>query len=156
MYKSYLVEWILSVNDLLQATLFNPRGFMNDDLVYKKPRITKHGSVGGDSLESIADEHPELPSLAQAQEKQENALIEIAQVRFGIKGGAVDVTLTPLQIDLSMDEAQIFKMLLIAPEHERADQVLYALAIGNLNAAMANRILASLALLGKFKKMKID
>jgi len=46
--------------------------------------------------------------------------------------------------------------LLLAPEHERADQVLYALAKGNLNAAMANRILASLALLGKFKKMKID
>ena len=129
---------------------------MNDDLVYKKPRISQQGDTEGASLGSHTGGYSEFSTLAQAQEKQENALIEIAQVRFGIKGGAVDVMLTPLQIDLSMDETQIFKMLLLAPEHERADQVLYALAKGNLNASMANRILASLALLGKFKKMKVD
>jgi hypothetical protein len=34
--------------------------------------------------------------------------------------------------------------------------VLYALAKGELDADMANQILASLALLGKFKNIKID
>jgi len=42
-----------------------------------------------------------------------------------------------------------------APEHERADQVLFALAKGDMEAAMANQILAGLALLGKFKSLKI-
>jgi hypothetical protein len=44
----------------------------------------------------------------------------------------------------------------ITPESERADQVLYALAKGELDADMANQILASLALLGKFKNIKIE
>jgi hypothetical protein len=129
---------------------------MNDDLVYKRPRISIQGEAGGGSPDSNANGYSELPTLAQAQEKQEDALIEIAQVRFGIKGGVVDILLTPLRLDLSMNEAQIFKVLLLAPEHERADQVLYALAKGHLSASMANRILSSLALLGKFKKIKID
>jgi hypothetical protein len=116
-----------------------------DDLVYtkyKKPRP----SLSDDSI----------PSLAQLQEKQERELMEIAQVRFGIKGGAVRINLTPLQFNISMSEADVFKVLLGAPEHERADQVLYGLAKGNLAGSMANKILASLALLGKFKKMRVD
>jgi hypothetical protein len=55
-----------------------------------------------------------------------------------------------------MSEADVFKVLLGAPEHERADQVLYGLAKGNLAGSMANKILASLALLGNFKKMKVE
>jgi hypothetical protein len=34
--------------------------------------------------------------------------------------------------------------------------VLYGLAKGNLAGSLANRILAGLAVLGKFKKIKID
>jgi hypothetical protein len=121
------------------------KGVKMDDLVYtkyKKPRP----SLSDDSI----------PSLAQLQEKQERELMEIAQVRFGIKGGAVRINLTPLQFNISMSEADVFKVLLGAPEHERADQVLYGLAKGNLAGSMANKILASLALLGKFKKMRVD
>jgi hypothetical protein len=121
------------------------KGVKMDDLVYtkyKKPRP----SLSDDSI----------PSLAQLQEKQERELMEIAQVRFGIKGGSVSINLTPLQFNISMSEAEVFKVLLGAPEHERADQVLYGLAKGNLAGSMANKILASLALLGKFKKMKVD
>jgi hypothetical protein len=103
-----------------------------------------------------ANRHFKLPTLSELQEKQRSELLEIAQVRFGIKGGAVDILLTPLKIDSGMSEAQVFKALMTAPEHERADQVLYELAKGNLDGHMANRILASLALLGKFKKMKVD
>ena len=121
--------------------------FLDDDLVYKKPRQ-------GPALAPSAD--ASLPSLAQLQEKQRSELIEMAQVRYGIKGTKVQINLTPLQIDTAMTEAQIFKALLAAPESERADQILYALAKGDLNADMANQILASLALLGKFKKIKIE
>jgi hypothetical protein len=116
-----------------------------DDLVYtkhKKPQL----STANDSM----------LSLPQLQEKQEKELIEIAQVRFGIKGGTVSISLTPLQFNMSMSEAEVFKALLGAPEHERADQVLYGLAKGNLAGSLANRILAGLAVLGKFKKIKID
>ena len=120
-------------------------GLNMDDLVYtkyKKPQsITANDS---------------MPSLAQLQEKQELELIEIAQVRFGIKGGCVDIKLTPLQFNMKMSEAEVFKVLLGAPERERADQILYGMAKGNLAASMANKILASLALLSKFKKIKID
>ena len=107
-------------------------------------------------LESSDRKDSLLPTLAQAQEKQQNALLEIAQVRYGVKGRPLDTVLMPLKIDLSMGEAQIFKLLLTAPESERADQVLYALAKGNLQAPMANQILASLAILDRFKKIKID
>jgi hypothetical protein len=115
-----------------------------DDLVYTKYKKPKSSPVDG------------LPTLAQLQEKQQNELLEIAQVRFGIKGSKVDILLTPLKIDSNMGENEIFKTLLNAPEHERADQVLYELARGNLDGYMANRILAGLAVLGKFKKIKVD
>ena len=121
--------------------------FLDDDLVYKKPRKGPALTPSADSL---------LPTLAQLQEKQRSELIEMAQVRYGIKGSKVQINLAPLQINSAMSEAQIFKALLAAPEPERADQILYALAKGELNADMANQILASLALLGKFKKIKIE
>jgi hypothetical protein len=121
--------------------------FVDDDLVYKKPRK-------GPALEPSADSP--LPTLASLQEKQRSELIEMAQVRYGIKGAKVQINLAPLQINSAMTEAQIFKALLDAPESERADQILYALAKGDLGADMANQILASLALLGKFKKIKIE
>ena len=120
---------------------------MDYDLAYKKPRKGPALSPSGDSP---------LPTLASLQEKQRSELIEMAQVRYGIKGSKVQINLTPLQIHSAMTEAQIFKALLAAPESERADQVLYALAKGELDADMANQILASLALLGKFKKIKIE
>jgi hypothetical protein len=124
---------------------------VDDDLVYKKPRQGPNiGPVLNPSGDSL------LPSLAQLQEKQRSELIEMAQVRYGIKGSKVQINLTPLQINSAMTEAQIFKALLAAPESERADQILYALAKGELDADMANQILASLALLGKFKKIKIE
>jgi hypothetical protein len=129
-----------------------------DDLVYKKPR-KPYPSSGGlrertQELGSLAN--ADLPTLVQLQEKQRNELLEIAQVRYGIKGSKVDIKLTPLKIDSGMNEAQLFKVLLTAPEHERADQVLYELAKGNLDGDMANRILSSLALLGQFKKIKVE
>jgi len=129
-----------------------------DNLVYKRPRKPYPSS---DSLLERSQElgslaNADLPTLAQLQEKQRNEMLEIAQVRYGIKGSKVDIKLTPLKIDSSMDEAQVFKVLLTAPEHERADQVLYELAKGNLDGGMANRILSSLALLGKFKKIKVE
>ena len=129
-----------------------------DDLVYKKPRKPYPSSEGllesTQELGSLAN--ADLPTLVQLQEKQRNELLEIAQVRYGIKGSKVDIKLTPLKIDASMNEAQLFKVLLTAPEHERADQVLYELAKGNLGGDMANRILSSLALLGQFKKIKVE
>ena len=133
---------------------------MEDDLVYKRPRkgypvepapaLDTAGSAGD------VDSNTALPTLAQLQEKQRSELIEMAQVRYGIKGTKVQINLTSIQIDSVMTEAQIFKALLAAPESERADQVLYALAKGELGADMANQILASLALFGKFKKIKIE
>ena len=137
---------------------------MEDDLVYKRPRkgypvesvaapLDAAGSAG--NAEST-NANSTLPTLAQLQEKQRSELIEMAQVRYGIKGSQIQVNLTPLQLDLSMSQGQIFKALLGAPESERADQVLYALAKGEMDADMANQILASLALLGKFKNIKIE
>lgn len=132
---------------------------MEDDLVYKRPRkgypvepVAVSDAAG--SAEGVTNST--LPTLAQLQEKQRSELIEMAQVRYGIKGSQIHVNLTPLQLDLSMSQGQIFKALLGAPESERADQVLYALAKGELDADMANQILASLALLSKFKKIKIE
>lgn len=116
-----------------------------DDLVYTKYKKQPVGVV-----------KDTLPSFIQLQEKQERELIEIAQVRFGIKGGNVKINLTPLRFNIEMSEAEVFKVLLGAPEQERADQILYGLAKGDLAGAMANKILASLALLGKFKKIPID
>ena len=115
-----------------------------DDLVYTKHKKPKPSST------------PSLPTFAQLQEMQQSELLEIAQVRFGMKGGKIDVLLTPLKIDPSMSESDIFKALLNAPEHERADQILYELAKGNLDGPMTNRILAGLAVLGKFKQIKVD
>ena len=137
---------------------------MDDDLVYKRPRkgypvepVAASPDAAG-SVEGVegANADSTLPTLAQLQEKQRSELIEMAQVRYGIKGSQIQVNLTPLQLDLSMSQGQIFKALLGAPESERADQVLYALAKGEMDADMANQILASLALLGKFKNIKIE
>ena len=129
-----------------------------DDLVYKRHRVNPPNELNTLSnqvnIEGSIDSS--LPSLAQLQEKQRSELLEMAQVRYGIKGSKIEVLLPPLGILPSMTEAQIFKILLTSPEHERADQVLYALAKGELNAEMANQILAGLALLGKFKNIPIS
>jgi len=123
-----------------------------DDLVYKKrgkgPAFASAGSA--------ANSNSQIPAFAQLQEKQRSELIEMAQVRYGIKGGAVQINLAPLQMHVGMTQKEIFKALLVAPEAEHADQVLYALAKGEIDADMANQILASLALLEKFKKIKIE
>jgi hypothetical protein len=129
-----------------------------DDLVYKRHRVNPPNELNTLSnqvnIEGSIDSS--RPSLAQLQEKQRSELLEMAQVRYGIKGGKIEVLLPSLGILPSMTEAQIFKILLTSPEHERADQVLYALAKGELNAEMANQILAGLALLGKFKNIPIS
>jgi hypothetical protein len=127
-----------------------------EDLVYKKRGKGSALASSADSSQSPSSTIFSLPSLAQLQEKQRSELIEMAQVRYGIKGGAVQINLVPLQIHLGMTQKEIFKALLDAPEAEHADQVLYALAKGELDADMANQILASLALLDKFKKIKIE
>ena len=127
-----------------------------DDLVYKKRRKGPALDSSTDTLQSPTGAHSSLPTLAQLQEKQRSELIEMAQVRYGIKGGTVQINLAPLQIHLGMTQKEIFKALLDAPEAEHADQVLYALAKGEIDADMANQILASLALLDKFKKIKIE
>ena len=129
---------------------------MDNDLVYKKPRGGLKPEALGGPLESDAIVDFNLPTLAQLQERQCIELMEIAQVKYGIKGSKVDPLLMPLKIESGMSESQIFRVLLVAPERERADQVLYALALGHLDGVMANTILAGLALLGKFKKIAID
>ena len=133
---------------------------MEDDLVYKRPRkgypVENPPALDAAGSSRDVDSDSALPTLAQLQEKQRSELIEMAQVRYGIKGSQIQVNLMPLKLDLTMSQGQIFKALLGAPEPERADQVLYALAKGELDADMANQILASLALLGKFKNIKID
>jgi hypothetical protein len=127
-----------------------------DDLVYKKRGKGPAIASSTDPSPNSSGANSPLPTLAQLQEKQRSELIEMAQVRFGIKGGAVQINLAPLQIHLGMTQKEIFKALLDAPEAEHADQVLYALAKGEIDADMANQILASLALLDKFKKIKIE
>ena len=123
---------------------------MDDDLVYKKPRLV---SPRIDTEQPLKE--GVLPTFEQLQAKQQSKLLEMAQVRYGIKGTKVEITLTMLKIQPDMSEAQVFKLLLTTPEHERADQVLYALAKGDIDATIANQILASLALLSKIKKMPI-
>ena len=129
-----------------------------DDLVYKRHRINPPDELNTSTnqVNTAGSIDSSLPSLAQLQEKQRSELLEMAQVRYGIKGSKIEVLLPSLGILPSMTEAQIFKILLTSPEHERADQVLYALAKGELNAEMANQILAGLALLGKFKNIPIS
>jgi len=128
-----------------------------DDFVYKRRpvHVNEHPGVKTDFPGAQAQSESPMPSFEQLQQKQRTELLEMAQVRYGIKGSKVEVRLTPLTIHLAMTEAQIFKTLMAAPEHERADQVLFALAKGDMEAAMANQILAGLALLGKFKSLKI-
>jgi hypothetical protein len=109
-----------------------------DDPVYKKPIAKPPPS-------------PVLPSLEEVLEKQCTELIELAQVRYGIKGGAVDVRLTPVLIHDRMSENQIFTELSTAPDHERADCVLYALAKGDISAPLANRLLSALRLIAGMK-----
>jgi hypothetical protein len=127
-----------------------------DDLVYKKRGKGPASTSSTDILPNSSSANSPLPTLVQLQEKQLSELIEMAQVRFGIKGGAVQINLAPLQIHLGMTQKEIFRALLGAPEAEHSDQVLYALAKGEIDANMANQILASLALLDKFKKIKIE
>ncbi|MBU3559213.1 hypothetical protein [Polynucleobacter sp. Nonnen-W13] len=127
-----------------------------DDLVYKKRGKGPALGSSADGSPNSSSANSPLPSFAQLQEKQRSELIEMAQVRFGIKGSAVQINLAPLQIHVGMTQKEIFKALLDAPEAEHADQVLYALAKGEIDADMANQILASLALLDKFKKIKIE
>jgi hypothetical protein len=93
---------------------------MEDDLVYKRPRKgypVEPAPAPPDAAGSVEGvTNSALPTLAQLQEKQRSELIEMAQVRYGIKGSQIQVNLTPLQLDLSMSQGQIFKALLGAPE----------------------------------------
>jgi len=129
-----------------------------DNPVYKKSQrgSTPNGITGiRNSPESEVPENPNMPTFSQIQEKQRSELLEMAQVRYGLKGPKVSVQLTPLDLNGSMTEAQVFKALLVAPDAERPDQVLYALAKGDIDAHMANRVLASLELLSKMKSIKV-
>ena len=132
----------------------DPKGLI-DDLVYTKYRKPQKSQVSPFEA-SRANSKPSFPTIDQLLEKQRDELVEIAQIRYGIKGGKIDVKLMPININNEMSESQVMKMLLTAPEQERADQVLYGLAMGLLEADMANRILAGLAILGKFKKICIE
>lgn len=116
-----------------------------DDLVYKKPQNSA-------TMSPSANDLFRLPTLEYLQEKQLSELLELAQVRFGMKGGAVKVNLTPLEIHSKMTEAQVLKALLLAPQDQRPDLVLYELSKGNIDCRIANQILASLAILEKIKK----
>jgi hypothetical protein len=66
-----------------------------------------------------------LPTLAQLQEKQRSELIEMAQVRYGIKGSQIQVNLTPLQLDLSMSQGQIFKVSKSSTHHTNQEEVFF-------------------------------
>ena len=83
--------------------------------------------------------------------KQEKELLDLAQVRYGIRGTEVTLSFQPVGISVDMGENAIFRQLMAAPMHERADQVLYALATGQTDATFANRILASLSLIARMK-----
>lgn len=102
-----------------------------EDPVYKKP------------VPKPVSKTP-LPSLEEILEKQCAELVELAQVRYGIKGSKVEVQLTPLLIHDRMSEKHIFSELSTIPDHERADCVLYALAKGEISAPLANRVLSTL------------
>jgi len=60
-----------------------------DDLVYKKRGKGPAVASSSDASPNSSSANSPLPSFAQLQEKQRSELIEMAQVRFGIKGGAV-------------------------------------------------------------------
>jgi len=87
---------------------------------------------------------------------QEKELLDLAQVRYGIRGTEVTLSFQPVGISVDMDENAIFRQLMTVPMHERADQVLYALATGQTNAAIANRVLASLSLIARMKDKEIS
>ena len=88
-----------------------------------------------------------LPTLEEIQVKQRAELVELAKLRYGIKGSKVDVQLTPILIHNRMTEGQIFSELKTVPSSERADCVLYALAKGDIDAVLANRLLSCLKLI---------
>ena len=87
---------------------------------------------------------------------QEKEMLNLAQVRYGIRGTEVALSFQPVGISVDMDENTIFRQLMTTPMHERADQVLYALATGQTNAAIANRVLASLSLIARMKDKEIS
>ena len=129
-----------------------------DEPVYKKPRRGSTPNPIAVSVNSTALEivvNPNMPTFVQLQEKQRSELLEMAQVRYGLKGPKVSIQMATLDLNSAMTEAQVFKTLLLAPDAERPDQVLYALAKGDIDAHMANRVLASLELLSKMKSIKV-
>jgi hypothetical protein len=116
-----------------------------DEPVYKRPLTKTSNPV----------RYP-LPSLEQVKMNQEKELLDLAQVRYGIRGTEVTLSFQPVGISVDMDENAIFRQLMTVPMHERADQVLYALATGQTNAAIANRVLASLSLIARMKDKEIS
>ena len=116
-----------------------------DEPVYKRPLTKTSNPV----------RYP-LPSLEQVKINQEKELLDLAQVRYGIRGTEVTLSFQPVGISVDMDENAIFRQLITVPMHERADQVLYALATGQTNAAIANRVLASLSLIARMKDKEIS
>ena len=116
-----------------------------DEPVYKRPLTKTPNPV----------RYP-LPSLEQVKINQEKELLDLAQVRYGIRGTEVTLSFQPVGISVDMDENTIFRQLMTTPMHERADQVLYALATGQTNAAIANRVLASLSLIARMKDKEIS
>ena len=111
-----------------------------DDPVYKRPPAKAQNPI-----------RYELPSLEQVKINQEKELLDLAQVRYGIRGTEVTLSFQPLGIAADMNENAILRRLRAIPEHERADQVLYALATGKTHAAIANRVLASLSLIARMR-----
>ena len=116
-----------------------------DEPVYKRPLTKTSNPV----------RYP-LPSLEQVKINQEKELLDLAQIRYGIRGTEVTLSFQPVGISVDMDENAIFRQLMTAPMHERADQVLYALATGQTDAAIANRVLASLSLIARLKVKEIS
>lgn len=116
-----------------------------DEPVYKRPLTKTPNPV----------RYP-LPSLEQVKINQEKELLDLAQIRYGIRGTEVTLSFQPVGISVDMDENAIFRQLMTAPMHERADQVLYALATGQTDAAIANRVLASLSLIARMKAKEIS
>jgi hypothetical protein len=129
-----------------------------DDPVYKKPLRGSTPNPNADSLNPTVLEvivNPNMPTFVQLQEKQRSELLEMAKVRYGLKGPKVSIQMASLDLNTAMTEAQVFKALLLAPDAERPDQVLYALAKGDIDADMANRVLVSLELLSKMKSIRV-
>ena len=116
-----------------------------DEPVYKRPLTKTPNPV----------RYP-LPSLEQVKINQEKELLDLAQIRYGIRGTEVTLSFQPVGISVDMDENAIFRQLMTVPMHERADQVLYALATGQTDAAIANRVLASLSLIARLKAKEIS